>query len=76
MSSETELSCEKDPTEQMIEQQERAQERAERDENDREHDHEGEVQTEDFDLEEALSVVSNDDSTADDVTSESSESNV
>jgi hypothetical protein len=54
MSSEIELSGEKDPTEQMIEQQERAQERAERDENDREHDHEGEVQTEDFDLEEVL----------------------
>lgn len=52
-----ELSGEQDPTERMTEQQEQARERAEDEENHRDADHEGEMQTEEFDLAEALSNV-------------------
>lgn len=55
MSEEIDLSGEKEPTEQMVEQQERAQEAAERDANLRDADHDGTVATDDFDVAEALS---------------------
>jgi hypothetical protein len=60
MSSEIDLSDETDPTERMVEQQERARDRAERDENLRHAEHRGAVETDDFDIEEALSAISDD----------------
>jgi hypothetical protein len=54
MSQDIDLSGEHDPTDRMIEQNERAHERAERDENERDSGHDGTVETEAFDLSEAL----------------------
>jgi hypothetical protein len=55
MSDEIDLSGEQDPTERMVEQQQQAQERAEDDENLRDTGHDGSVETDEFDVSEALS---------------------
>jgi hypothetical protein len=55
MESKIDLSGNEDPTERMVEQQENARERAEDDENLRDSDHDGQVKTEQFDVQEALS---------------------
>lgn len=52
------LTGEEDPTERMQQNQQRAEDRAHDDENLRNQDHDGSVETESFDLSEALSVVS------------------
>jgi hypothetical protein len=57
MTEEMDLSGEQDPTERMVEQQERARDRAADEENLREADHDGEVWTEQFDVSEALESV-------------------
>jgi len=54
MEQEMDLSGNEDPTERMVEQQENARERAEDDENLRGTDHDGKVETESFDVQEAL----------------------
>lgn len=55
MDQEIDLSGEEDPTERMVEQQEQARARAEDDENLRDSDHNGSVETDEFDVQEALS---------------------
>jgi len=57
MSGEIDLSGEQDPTERMMEQQERARERADEESDLRESGHEGSVETDEFDLDDALEAL-------------------
>jgi hypothetical protein len=65
MTLESDLVGEQDPEERLIEQEEQLQERTERVENRRDPDHDGEVVTEDYDVDSALERLRDDEEESD-----------